>query len=421
MWTATLPNGLRVGGRQQDTTLSAVCVAYRVGSADDPEGYTGLAHLTEHLMFGATARMPDGFHGLLESAGATYVNAYTANDETKYCVSLPDVSLERALFGEGERMAFLLESVTEEQVATQQRVVANEALERGEGSTSHTLARLHLNELYRDDPAQLLGLRGETDVDDIQLANIQWFHQRYYGPSNAALSIVSSRPRSEVMALVNRYFGHIRGQAAPARPAPERITTGTTGLPESVDIEFESRLNDSRLRIVWPTAGYLTEDDFALDYVARRLQHVLSAELYSADVLGTSVRQHSNYGRSYFRIEVRIRRHMDLDELLARIDRHVRALQRTLLSDEELLVTRARIGQQGDGAVDWAGAMAKSLLFEERIWDRHQLRARHNEITAEQVRSVAQRWLPLSRRIVLRAINDATAHYRGSTSIRRHR
>lgn len=414
MWTETLGNGLRVAGRTQATSLSAVCVSYRVGTQDDPDGYTGLAHLTEHLMFGSTRRMPDGFHGLLESAGATYINAFTTHDQTQYCVSLPDVSLERALFGEAERMAFLLDSLTEEQLETQQRVVANEALERGEGSTTQTLAHLHVEELYRGNATRLRGYRQESDVDAIRLENVQWFHQRYYGPANAALSIVSPRPRSEISALVQRYFGAIRGQAA-----PERSSESSTRLEGSVEIEFESRMRDSRLRIVWPTPAYLTDHDFALDFVARHLQRVLTAELYSSDVIGVGVRQISDYEGSNFRIEIHVRRYINLDVVLRHVDRNIRALANVELSDEEMDIARGRMGQQGDSPRDWSATMAKNLLFEGRIWTREERRARHSNITAAQVRDAARSWLRLDRRIIVRARHEVQAEFGGSISIRR--
>src|SRR5271155_5610714 len=48
----SLPNGLEVI-LAPDPSLSeaSVAVRYRVGSADDPDGLEGLAHLVEHLQF----------------------------------------------------------------------------------------------------------------------------------------------------------------------------------------------------------------------------------------------------------------------------------------------------------------------------------------------------------------------------------
>src|SRR5262245_32706226 len=52
-----LPNGLRVllapeAGRPR----VAVSIAYHVGERDDPPGYRGLAHVTEHTMFDGMAK-----------------------------------------------------------------------------------------------------------------------------------------------------------------------------------------------------------------------------------------------------------------------------------------------------------------------------------------------------------------------------
>ena len=67
-----LPNGLLVvlheNHRSPTVTLTTLV---RVGSADDPEGASGLAHLFEHLMFKGSPNAPGPEWGrLLEEAGA---------------------------------------------------------------------------------------------------------------------------------------------------------------------------------------------------------------------------------------------------------------------------------------------------------------------------------------------------------------
>ena len=58
----TLPNGLTVVvSEDHKAPVVAVSVWYRVGSAEEPKGKTGFAHLFEHLMFQGSENQRDEF------------------------------------------------------------------------------------------------------------------------------------------------------------------------------------------------------------------------------------------------------------------------------------------------------------------------------------------------------------------------
>lgn len=103
----TLTNGLQVLTLEDHSSpLVAVQVWYHVGSADEPRGRHGFAHLFEHMMFRGTDRLgPTDHFDLLHSIGGE-CNAYTAFDETCYHETLPAGQLELALWLECERMHF---------------------------------------------------------------------------------------------------------------------------------------------------------------------------------------------------------------------------------------------------------------------------------------------------------------------------
>jgi len=55
-----LENGLRVVlAEDHRRPRVAVAVAYHAGFRDEPAGYQGIAHLTEHLMFHGSRHIPD--------------------------------------------------------------------------------------------------------------------------------------------------------------------------------------------------------------------------------------------------------------------------------------------------------------------------------------------------------------------------
>jgi predicted Zn-dependent peptidase len=78
----TLPNGLRVLlAPDAAARLVSVNVQYAAGSADDPDGLHGLAHVTEHLTFVRTVHA-SGLFGQLSASGASYINGTTSSDAT---------------------------------------------------------------------------------------------------------------------------------------------------------------------------------------------------------------------------------------------------------------------------------------------------------------------------------------------------
>jgi hypothetical protein len=108
-----LTNGLRVLVLEDHhCPLVAVPVWYHVGSANEPPGRHGFAHLFEHMMFRGSDRLgPTDHFDLLHNVGGNF-NAFTSFDETCYHETLPARQLELALWLESERMAFLLVRLT---------------------------------------------------------------------------------------------------------------------------------------------------------------------------------------------------------------------------------------------------------------------------------------------------------------------
>src|SRR6516164_1839094 len=121
----TLSNGLQILTLEDHSSpLVAVQIWYHVGSADEPAGRQGFAHLFEHMMFRGTDHLgPTDHFDLLHSIGGD-CNAYTAFDETCYHETLPAQQLELALWLESERMAFL--TVDAAGFTTERKVVEEE-------------------------------------------------------------------------------------------------------------------------------------------------------------------------------------------------------------------------------------------------------------------------------------------------------
>ncbi|HEY6147293.1 MAG TPA: pitrilysin family protein, partial [Thermoanaerobaculia bacterium] len=125
-----LANGLNVVLHEDHTVpMVAVDVWYRVGSAREKPGRTGLAHLFEHILFEGSKHVKTGeFDKLLEAAGGSN-NGSTTNDRTDYYEVVPSTALELALFLESDRMGYLVDVLSPARVDQQRDVVKNERRE----------------------------------------------------------------------------------------------------------------------------------------------------------------------------------------------------------------------------------------------------------------------------------------------------
>ena len=76
----TLKNGMRVIVKEDRRAPTAVqMVWYRIGSTDEVDGASGVAHVLEHMMFKGTPNVGPG----------EFDNAFTSRDYTAYFQQVP--------------------------------------------------------------------------------------------------------------------------------------------------------------------------------------------------------------------------------------------------------------------------------------------------------------------------------------------
>src|SRR4051812_42267233 len=81
----TLANGMQVVViPDHRTPVVTQMIWYKVGSADETPGKSGLAHFLEHLMFKGTAKAPAGKFAQAVNEVGGQENAFTSNDYTAF-------------------------------------------------------------------------------------------------------------------------------------------------------------------------------------------------------------------------------------------------------------------------------------------------------------------------------------------------
>jgi zinc protease len=231
-----LENGLEVIVHEDKSTpLCVVNLMYKVGSRNEHRNKTGFAHLFEHLMFGGSRNVPH-FDKVLNRAGAEN-NAFTNTDVTNYYIILSARNLETALWVESDRMANLL--LDQKKLDMQKNVVVEEFKQR------------YLNVPYGDVWLKLRPLAYQTHpyrwptigrtpehISEAKIEDVQHFHQQYYAPNNAVLTIAGNVEDRKAFELVEKWFGDLTShdqsrfviEEEPTQVAP-RITEVRANVP----------------------------------------------------------------------------------------------------------------------------------------------------------------------------------------------
>ena len=107
-------------------------VWYKVGSADEPPGKSGIAHFFEHLMFkGTTNHKPGEFGAKVAEIGGSE-NAFTSWDYTAFYQTVSPDALQTMMSYEADRMRNLI--LTDEVIGPERDVILEERRSRIENS-----------------------------------------------------------------------------------------------------------------------------------------------------------------------------------------------------------------------------------------------------------------------------------------------
>jgi len=235
--TFRLDNGLRVT-IAPDHTVPAVSVNlwYHVGSANEPEGRTGFAHLFEHMLFQGSENVAANEHfELIQRAGGT-LNGSTWLDRTNYYQTVPANYLELALWLEADRMGRLLPAMTQEKLDTQRDVVKNERRWSVDNQPYGTWwERLPALAYPAGHPFHHSLIGSFEDLDAATLDDVREFFALHYTPDNAVLSIVGDVDPNEARTLVAKHFAGITaGSRRPPLPSMALSEAPSMGAREVV-------------------------------------------------------------------------------------------------------------------------------------------------------------------------------------------
>ncbi|HET6787482.1 MAG TPA: pitrilysin family protein, partial [Aquabacterium sp.] len=212
-----LPNGLQILLIPDDSKpTTTVNVTYRVGSRHENYGQTGMAHLLEHLLFKGSPRHPNVWAEF--NKRGLRANGTTWFDRTNYFASFAanDDNLRWYLAWQADAMVNSF--IARRDLDTEMTVVRNE-MEMGENDPGRILFEKTLATMYQWHNYGKSTIGARTDVEGVDIGQLQAFYRQHYRPDNATLIVSGKFDPAKVKAWVVQSFGAIPKPSA--RPAPQ--------------------------------------------------------------------------------------------------------------------------------------------------------------------------------------------------------
>ena len=415
--TFTLGNGLTVVViPDHRTPVVTQMIWYKVGSADETPGKSGLAHFLEHLMFKGTSKHPAGqFSQTVLRIGGNE-NAFTSTDYTGYFQRVPRDQLGTMMEFEADRMTGLI--LKDENVLPERDVVLEEYNMRVANNPEARLTEQIMAALYLNHPYGRPVIGWHQEIEKLDREDALAFYKRFYAPNNATLVIAGDVDEKDVRPMAERTFGQVPPQPSiparrlrPQEPTPVAPRTVTLADPR---VEQPSM---KRYYLVPSATTAAAGESPALDVLAQLMGNGSNSYLYRALVIDKPLAvsagagyQGTSLDATQFTISVAPKPGVDFAQVEQVVDRVIADVGQNTVPAEDLervktqLIAEAIYAQDNQATLArWYGAALTTGLSVEdiRSWP-DRIRA----VTAEQVRAAAQKWLEKKRSVTGYLIKD---------------
>jgi zinc protease len=257
---ATLANGMRVV--IVENPLAPVVTTemnYLVGSNEAPEGFPGMAHAQEHMMFRGTPDLSASQLANIMALMGGEFNADTQQTVTQYFLTVPRDDLDVVLHLEAERMRGVLDS---KELWDRERGAIEQEVAQDLSNPEYLFYMRLLAQMFEGTPYAHDALGTRPSFNKTTGAMLKRFYDSWYAPNNAILIIVGDVDKKKTLEKVKELFESIPKRPIPARP-------------------------EIRLKPLQPAAIALDTDlPYGLSVVAYRLPGFESPDFAAGQILG---------------------------------------------------------------------------------------------------------------------------------------
>jgi zinc protease len=403
--TYTLANGMTLWVKPDRRAPTAVHMVWlRVGSMDEVDGTSGVAHVLEHMLFKGTPNLAAGEFSRRVAALGGRENAFTSKDYTGYFQQIPAHQLEAVMRLESDR--FANNQWPDAEFAKELEVVKEERRLRTEDNPRALLHEMLAATALSASPYRRPIVGWMSDLEAMTAQDARDFYRRWYVPGNAVVVVAGDVDPVQVKALADQYYG-----AIPARSVADRKPQQEPAQQGLRRFEFKAPAEQSyvalafkvpRLASLQPSAEH--DDALALTVLAAVLDGYSGARLERAltqgeQRLADSVGAHNGLmgrGPQFFYLEGVPAKGQTTEALEAALRAQVQKVAKEGVAESELQRVKTQWVASEIYKLDSVFNQARELGV---AWTLglppdhgEQLMARLRQVTAAQVQAVAQKY-----------------------------
>jgi len=399
-----LDNGLKVLLLENHKSPSVTFqVWYRVGSRNEKDGKSGLAHFLEHFLFkGTPTTGPEEYSRIIAKNGGRS-NAFTSTDMTVYFATMSREKIHIQLELEADRMANAL--LGETYFEPEKKVIQEERRLRTDDNPAAALGEVASAVAYTVHPYRRPVVGWMEDIQNLTRQDLVDFYKLYYAPNNAFIVVTGDFSTAELLPKIKAAYGKIpRGAEAPKVNVnePEQRGERRVTLKKEAELPF--------IMMYYHAPNQKNPDSFALDLLSvvlaggrsSRLHHELVykkrlANSIDADYSAVSI------DPTGFSISAQLLPGKSAADLEREIDRELERIRNDLVSEKELQKAKNQVEAAFVFAQDSIFGQAMKIGYYEITGGWRQMEsylAGIRKVTREDVRWVAKKYLDRDHRTV---------------------
>jgi zinc protease len=398
----TLANGLRVivkTDRRAPVVVSMVW--YKVGSVDEVNGVTGVAHVLEHMLFKGTKELPTGDFSKIVAAAGGRDNAFTSRDYTGYFQTIQKSQLPLMMKLEADRMVNAL--IAPEEFVKEIKVVMEERRWRTDDRPHSLLYEQLMATALRAHPYRNPVVGWMNDLENMSAEDARAFYDRWYAPNNATVVVVGDVSPEEVFKLAEQHFGPLKSKPLPPRkPQDEPEQTGIKRI--SVKAPAERPYVAMMYRAPKLRDAEKDWEPYALNMLASVLDGNAAARFDRELVRGSQIASGADAsydgvgrGPGFFYLSGTPSAGRTVEELEQALRREVRKIVDDGVTEDELKRIKSQVIASRVYELDSMFAQARRIGSIEMAGLSHKqldlMTEKFRAVTAEQVREVARKYL----------------------------
>lgn len=400
-----LSNGMALWVRPDHRAPTAVHMVWlRVGSMDEVDGTSGVAHALEHMMFKGTTTLAPGEFSRRVAALGGRENAFTSRDYTGYFQQIPADRLAEVMALESDRLAH--NQWPDAEFAREIEVVKEERRMRTEDNPRALLHEALMATALSASPYRRPIVGWMSDLEAMTAQDVRDFYRRWYTPANAVVIVAGDVQPEQVRALAEQHYGRLRSAPVPTRkPQDEPVQKGLRRVELKAPAEQSYVALAYRVpRLVSLEPGPQRDDALALTVLAAVLDGYSGARLERQLAQGTQRLADSvgadnglmGRGPQFFMLEGVPAPGVAPQVLEDALRAQVRQIAEQGIHEAELRRVKtqwvAAEVYKLDSVFNQARELGVAWALDMPADSHRQLMALLSEVTAEQVQSVARRY-----------------------------